>query len=139
LAAKVINNLRPLTKQSRVKVFILDDSTIARNRSKKVELLTRIFDHVSHKFVKGFTLLTLGWSDGYSFTPLAFNLLSSAKDSNRYQKISVSIDHRTNGYIEIANGFATENTETIKSKLKDWITSKTRFVQALFANLCWES
>ena len=42
-------------------------------------------------------------------------------------------------FIEIANGFATENTETIKSKLKDWITSQTRFVQALFANLCWES
>ena len=98
LAAKVINNLHPLTKQSRVKVFILDDSTIARNRSKKVELLARIFDHVSHKFVKGFTLLTLGWSDGYSFIPLAFNLLSSAKDSNRYQEISASIDHRTNGY-----------------------------------------
>jgi len=42
-------------------------------------------------------------------------------------------------FIEIANGFAAENTETIKSKLKDWITSQTRFVQALFANLCWES
>jgi hypothetical protein len=61
LAAKVINNLRPLTKQSCVKVFILDDSTIARNCSKKVELLSRIFDHVLHKFVKGFTLLMLGW------------------------------------------------------------------------------
>lgn len=42
-------------------------------------------------------------------------------------------------FIEIANGFATENTETIKSKLKDWITSQTRFVQALSDNLCWES
>lgn len=42
-------------------------------------------------------------------------------------------------FIEIVNGFATENTETIKSKLKDWITSQTRFVQALFANLCWKS
>lgn len=98
LAAKVINALRPLTNTGRVKVFILDDSTIPRNRSKKVELLSRIFDHVSHKFVKGFTLLTLGWSDGYSFIPLAFNLLSSAKKSNRYQEISASIDHRTNGY-----------------------------------------
>jgi hypothetical protein len=31
-------------------------------------------------------------------------------------------------FIEIANGFATENAETIKSKLKDWITSQTRFI-----------
>ena len=42
-------------------------------------------------------------------------------------------------FIEIANGFSAENTKTIKSKLKNWITSQTRFVQALFANLCWES
>jgi len=27
-------------------------------------------------------------------------------------------------FLEIANGFATENTETIKNKLKDWITSQ---------------
>lgn len=98
LAAKVINALRLLTKNGRVKVFILDDSTVPRNRSKKVELLAKIFDHVSHKFVKGFTLLSLGWSDGYSFIPLTFNLLSSAKESNRYQEISTSVDHRTNGY-----------------------------------------
>lgn len=42
-------------------------------------------------------------------------------------------------FVEIAYGFAAENTETIKSKLKDWIATQTRFVQALFANLCWES
>jgi len=38
-----------------------------------------VCDHVSHRFVKGFTMLTLGWSDGYSFVPVAFNLLSSAE------------------------------------------------------------
>jgi hypothetical protein len=38
-------------------------------------------------------------------------------------------------FIEIANGFAAENTETIKSKLKDGSTSRTGLIQALFANL----
>jgi hypothetical protein len=38
-------------------------------------------------------------------------------------------------FVEIANGFATENTEIIKSKLKNWIISQTRFIQALFVNL----
>ena len=47
-------------------------------------------------FQKGFTLLTLGWSDGYSFIPTGFNLLSSASESNRYNEVSDSIDHRTN-------------------------------------------
>ena len=98
LAAKVTGAFSRLTRPERVKVFVLDDSVIKRNRSKAVELLARVYDHVEHKYQKGFTLLTLGWSDGYSFAPVGFNLLSSAKKSNRYQEISDKIDHRTNGY-----------------------------------------
>lgn len=98
LAARVISVFDRLTRPERVKVFILDDSVIKRNRSKKVELLARVFDHVEHKFQKGFTLLALGWSDGYSFVPVGFNLLSSAAKSNRYEEMSDTIDHRTNGY-----------------------------------------
>lgn len=51
-----------------------------------------------HKFLKGFTLPTLGWSDGYSFVPVGFNLLSPAKKSNHYQVVSDKVDHRSNGY-----------------------------------------
>ena len=83
-----VPNVNPLGK---VPVLILDDSVVKRNRSKSVELLARVYDHVEHKFQKGFTLLTLGWSDGYSFIPVGFNLLSSAKKSNRYNEISENI------------------------------------------------
>lgn len=98
LATKVTAAFNKLTRPERVKVLILDDSVIKRNRSKSVELLARIYDHVEHKCQKGFSLLTLGWSDGYSFIPVGFNLLSSAQKSNRYNEISETIDHRTNGY-----------------------------------------
>lgn len=98
LAVKVTTAFDTLTRPERVKVLILDDSVIKRNRSKSVELLARVFDHVEHKFQKGFTLLTLGWSDGYSFIPTGFNILSSADKSNRYNEVSDQIDHRTNGY-----------------------------------------
>jgi len=98
LAVKVTSAFDALTRPERVKVLILDDSVIKRNRSKSVELLARIFDHVEHKCQKGFTLLTLGWSDGYSFIPTGFNMLSSASKSNRYTEVSDQIDHRTNGY-----------------------------------------
>lgn len=98
LAVKVTNVFNSLTRPERVKVLVLDDSVIKRNRSKAVELLARVYDHVDHKYQKGFTLLTLGWSDGYSFIPTGFNMLSSAEKSNRYQEISDTIDHRTNGY-----------------------------------------
>lgn len=98
LAVKVTSAFDRLTRPERVNVLSLDDSVIKRNRSKKMELLARVYDHVEHKFQKGFTLLTLGWSNGYSFVPTGFNLLSSASESNRYNAVSDSIDHRTNGY-----------------------------------------
>jgi hypothetical protein len=60
--------------------------------------MAKVYDHVTHKFVKGFTMLTLGWTDGYSFLPIAFHMLSSANPNNRYQEISNSVDRRTNGY-----------------------------------------
>lgn len=98
LATKVTSAFDKLTRPERVKVLILDDSVIKRNRSKKVELLAKVYDHVEHKFQKGFTLLALGWSDGYSFVPVGFNLLSSASKSNRYEEMTDAVDHRTNGY-----------------------------------------
>ena len=98
LSAKVISVFEHLTRPERVKVFVLDDSVIKRNCSKNVELLARVYDHVEQQYQRGFAMLTLGWTDGYSFIPLAFNMLSSAKKNNRYQEMSDDIDHRTNGY-----------------------------------------
>ena len=34
------------------------------------------------KYIKGFRMLTLGWSDGNSYVPIAHRLLSSSKDEN---------------------------------------------------------
>lgn len=98
LVLTVTSAFGSLTRPERVKVLILDDSVIQRNRSKKVELLAKIYDHVTHRFQKGFTLLTLGWSDGYSFVPVDFNILSSANEDNRMQDVSTKVDKRTNGY-----------------------------------------
>lgn len=98
LAVKAATAFHSLIRPERVNVLVLDDSVIKRNRSKTVELLARVYGHVEHKYQKGFTLLTLGWSDGYSFIPTGFNMLSSAEKSSRYQEISDTIDHRTNGY-----------------------------------------
>ena len=98
LSSKVIGLMDALTGHQRVKSFVLDDSVIERERSKKVELLARVFDHVRGKCVKGFTLLTLGWTDNYSFVPVGFSMLSSAKEKNRLAGIDSRIDKRTNGY-----------------------------------------
>ena len=43
-------------------------------------------------------MLTLGWSDGRTFLPLAFTLLSSEKGKNRICPINANTDKRSNGY-----------------------------------------
>lgn len=85
-----------LTSEDRVKVLVVDDSMYERNRSKTVELLARFKDHARGCYYKGFRLLTLGWSDGHTFIPVDFSLLSSLK--SQINDISATIDKRTSGY-----------------------------------------
>ncbi len=74
--------MKPLTDEKRKDVFIIDDSLFDRSRSRKVEMLARVFDHCSMKYKSGFRMLTLGWSDGNSFVPVSHCLLSAAEDKN---------------------------------------------------------
>ncbi len=90
--------LLPLTSKDRPKMLILDDSLFERLRSKKVELLAKVYDHVSHKYAWGYRMLTLGWSDGSTFIPLAFSNLSSPKEKNRVQGIKENLDKRRVSY-----------------------------------------
>ena len=59
LAQAVITRMQPLTSEDRTDVLIVDDSLYSRNRSKKVELLARVYDHAAHRFVRGFRMLIL--------------------------------------------------------------------------------
>jgi hypothetical protein len=98
LSSFVIGKASNLTDHHRPKVLIVDDSSFYRNRSKQVELLARCFDHASQKmrFFKGFRMLTLGWSDGATFMPIDFSLLSSK--THQLNGISDKIDKRSSGY-----------------------------------------
>lgn len=98
LSLKIVGQFEKLTSTHRVRVFVVDDSVIGRERSKKVELLARVFDHVSGRFIRGYSLLTLGWSDGYSFVPIDFTLLSSADVKNRFCEMREGLDKRSIGY-----------------------------------------
>ena len=90
LSASIITTfMKPLTSDERKDVFIIDDSLFDRSRSKKTELLAKVFDHCSMKYKRGFRMLTLGWSDGNSFVPINQCLLSAAEDKN----LIVDADH----------------------------------------------
>lgn len=98
LAGRIIKEaIRPLDSEERVNVLIIDDSMYERNRSKKVELLTKVYDHAKHVYKFGFRMLTLGWSDGNTFLPVNSILLSSENKKNRINEAK-SIDKRTVGY-----------------------------------------
>lgn len=98
LSSRVIEKIVPLTSEKRVNTLILDDTVFKRARSKAVELLTRVQDHTDMKFYRGFRCQTLGWSDGNSFVPIGYILLSSAKEKTRINGMNEAIDKRTNGY-----------------------------------------
>ena len=83
LSARIINGfMKPLTDEKRKDVFLIDDSLFDRSRSKKTELLARVFDHCTMKYKCGYRMLTLGWSDGNSFVPVNHCLLSAADEKN---------------------------------------------------------
>jgi hypothetical protein len=98
LAATVVCFLDVLTSEKRENILILDDSTYDRSRSRMVEMLAWIYDHASGRSLKGFKLLTLGWSDGNSFLPLDFVLCSSAREDNQLQGIRKKLDKRGCGH-----------------------------------------
>lgn len=98
LAAIAVRVIDVLTSKEREKVLIFDDSTYDRSRSKAVELLAWIYDHNIGRNLKGFKLLTLGWSDGNSFLPLDFVLCSSTNEKKRLQGINKEMDKRCCGY-----------------------------------------
>lgn len=98
LSARIIKQaIIPLNSENRANVLIIDDSMFERNRSKKVELLTKVYNYAKCAYKFGFRMLTLGWSDGSTFLPVNSILLSSENKKNRINE-AFAMDKRTAGY-----------------------------------------
>ncbi|MFA7078426.1 MAG: transposase [Syntrophomonas sp.] len=132
LGSSIVNDyMSPLTDIDRTNVLIFDDSLYSRNRSKKVELLARVYDHVEHRYVKGFRMLTAGWSDGASFVPLAFSLLSSTKADNRLYEQGPTVPLESPGFMRRQEAIL--STTEMVEKLLDQVLEHTRnFSYVLF-------
>ena len=131
-----------LTSDQRESVLIIDDSPYDRSRSKKVELLSRVFDHSTGRYLKGFRLLTICWSDGVSCLPLDFALLSSAKQTNRYYESRKSMDKRCCAFkrrVEATTKATMHLVPMIKRILKVGIHARYALMDSWFtmpANVC---
>ena len=82
LSKAISGTIEPLTSDDRVTAFVVDDSLFERTSCKKTELGSRVFDHASMRYTKGYRLMTLGWTDGNTFLPINSSLLASSKASN---------------------------------------------------------
>lgn len=96
LSSHIVQRIKTLTSNKRVTALVIDDSMYDRNRSKKVEMLSRFWDHAAQCYYKGFRMLTLAWSDGHTLIPIDFALLGSLK--SQINCILESIDKRSIGY-----------------------------------------
>ena len=108
-----------LTSEDRQTVLIIDDSPYDRSRSKMVELLCRVWDHSSRRYLKGFRMLTVCWSDGVSCLPLDFSLLSSADAKKRLCDSRKSVDKRCCAHQrrKEATGKATGHLESMVKRI----------------------
>jgi hypothetical protein len=106
----------------RVTALIVDDTIDARV-GYKMENISRVFDHVLRKTVYGFKILTLGYFDGTSITPLDFTIhtekkLERKKAKKQYKK---AVDPKSNG--------GKRRREANDSKIKQAITMIKRAVK----------
>lgn len=94
IAAKLVACLKPVIDKRRRLTFIVDDTLISRSYSKKTELLAKVYDHDKHEYLTGYRGLTLGWSDGNTFLPVNFALMSTKKSQNMIGSKPITTDER---------------------------------------------
>ena len=98
VAVNLISFLMPLTSEQRENVLIVDDTLYSGSRSQKVDMLSKVFDHTTNSYVKGFKLLTLAWSDGNTTVPFAYQPMVSTNEKMIINPIPENLDKRTREY-----------------------------------------
>ena len=82
IAKKAIDLIKPLTDDTRINAFIIDDSIFERTSVRHTELGAKVFDHCDMRYKKGYRMMTCGWTDGSTFIPTGHTLLSSHQEKN---------------------------------------------------------
>lgn len=86
-----------LNNKDHIYTLCIDDTIIEIARGKHIEGLSRTFDHVKGKCVKGFANLLICWSDGTDILPVVSALMSSRKEEHIIRDFDKKIDNRKAG------------------------------------------
>ena len=101
ITSRVFADINKLTSEKRRSAFVIDDTIFNVPYAQKTELVSKVFDHAAkgkNKFKWGFRMLTLGWTDGVSFLPLAYRHLASSDEKKRRYKSNDCPDKRSCAY-----------------------------------------
>lgn len=139
LASKIVDEFKRLTSEDRKSAFVIDDSLYEILYAKKAELVSLVHDHAEkgkNKFKWGFRMLTLGWTDGVSFVPLAFRHLASSDEKKQRCRCNERLDKRSCAY-RIRKEAVSKATEVLilqlKAALKAGIYAKYVLFDSWFA------
>lgn len=136
ISTQIICYFSQFLAPKRKRVLVADSTLYDRNRSKKAELLTTVYDSVSKKLKKGLQLLVLGWDDGFSFIPLLFRLVSSTKPEKILYPSREITDKTTPAYtrrIDAVKDKLTLLVEMVKQVMKTSIRFSYLLVDSWFA------
>ena len=95
VSSSVIPSIDNLTSKERRSALIIDDTPYYRDRSKKVELLSRCKDHSENRYYNGFNMLNMVWSDGVTTIPVDFRIVASNDDNCLIEGSHIKEDNRT--------------------------------------------
>ena len=78
---KLVNSKLKQADQG-VRCMVFDD-TLLEKTGKRIEMISRVFDHVTRRYVLSFKLLLMGYWDGVSFIPVDFSLYREVGTTKR--------------------------------------------------------
>lgn len=97
IAKAAVSIIMKLNDKEHIYTLCIDDTIVERARGKHIEGLSRTFDHVKGKCVKGFANLLIGGSDGLNIFSVISALVNSRKDALVIRDFDKKVDKRKAG------------------------------------------
>lgn len=82
------------SKQEKTNSFLIIDDSLIEKSGKAIEQIGKVYDHCKHSYRIGLKLLTLGFWDGKSFTPLDFSIHNEPGKSGKRGLRKKDLDHQ---------------------------------------------
>ena len=131
LANSIIQVVALLTSGSSGRFALVIDDTPLKKCGRKMELVSKYYNHVSNTYEYGYRILTLAWTDGVTTIPVRYTLLASPEDGNVRGRIDTEIDGRTLAG-KIRSESRTSMTELVIDFVRKALKSGVRASAVLF-------